>query len=54
MQATTLQLYSLSYSQAKTYIAAAVFILGNVIVPQLFHFIPGGGLFSYPSTFSPW
>jgi hypothetical protein len=51
MQATTLQLYSLSYSQAKTYIAAAVFILGNVIVPQLFHFIPGGGLIFLPIYF---
>ena len=30
-----IKLYSLGYKQAKTYLAAALFTLGNMIVPQL-------------------
>lgn len=33
-----IKLYSLGYKQAKTYLAAALFTLGNMIVPQLCHY----------------
>lgn len=48
---TTLKLYSLEYKEAKTYLTASLFILGNVIVPQLFHFIPQGGVIWLPIYF---
>ena len=40
---TTLRLYSLDYSNAKTYLMAALFVIGNVALPQLAHLMPGGG-----------
>ncbi len=48
---TTLKLYSLEYKEAKTYLTASLFILGNVIVPQLFHLIPQGGVIWLPIYF---
>lgn len=48
---TTVKLYSLEYKEAKTYLTASLFILGNVIVPQLFHLIPQGGLIWLPIYF---
>ena len=44
MKTTTIRLYSLDYSNVKTYFAAALFILGNLVLPQLCHLIPQGGL----------
>lgn len=38
-----IKLYSLGYKQAKTYLAAALFTLGNMIVPQLCHTVHMGG-----------
>lgn len=40
---TALKLYSLGYRQTKTYLAAALFTLGNMIVPQLCHTVNMGG-----------
>lgn len=40
---TTVKLYSLEYSNAKTYIVALLFIAGNILLPQLFHLLPQGG-----------
>lgn len=40
---TTVKLYSLDYSNAKTYAVAALFIAGNIVLPQLAHLIPDGG-----------
>lgn len=48
---TTLKLYSLEYKEAKTYLTASLFILGNVIVPQLFHLLPKGGVIWLPIYF---
>ncbi len=48
---STVKLYSLGYSELRTYLVAALFILGNIIVPQLFHVIPGGGLVWLPIYF---
>lgn len=43
MTTTTLKLYSLEYKDVKTYLAATLFVLGNLILPQLCHWIPNGG-----------
>jgi thiamine transporter ThiT len=51
MQATTLQLYSLRYSQQKTYWLTVAFIAGNILLPQMVHFIPRGGLIWLPIYF---
>ena len=51
MKTTTIRLYSLDYSNVKTYFAAALFILGNLVLPQLCHLIPQGGLTLLPIYF---
>jgi thiamine transporter ThiT len=51
MQTTSLRFYSLNYSQAKTYLLAAVFVAGNVVLPQLCHLVPQGGLTLLPIYF---
>ena len=40
---TTTKLYSLNYSNVKTYLFALLFIIGNVALPQLCHLTPYGG-----------
>lgn len=40
---TTVKLYSLEYSDVKTYLATSLFVLGNIALPQIFHLIPQGG-----------
>ncbi len=44
-------LYQLSYSQLKTYLIAAAFIVGNIALPQLCHLMPQGGLIFLPIYF---
>ena len=44
-------LYQLSYNQVKTYLLAALFIVGNIVLPQLCHLIPQGGLIFLPIYF---
>ena len=48
---TTLKLYALDYSQAKTYLLTFAFIAGNLILPQITHLIPRGGLIFLPIYF---
>lgn len=48
---TTAKLYSLTYDQAKTYLFALVFIVGNLVLPQIAHMVPGGGLTWLPIYF---
>ena len=43
MKAATTQLYAFSYREAKTYLIAALFIVGNILLPQLCHLLPKGG-----------
>lgn len=50
MQAT-LKLKSLPFSSLKTYMAAALFIVGNMLLPQLFHLMPDGGIIWLPIYF---
>ena len=40
---TTTKLYSLNYSNVKTYLFAVLFVVGNVALPQLCHLVPMGG-----------
>lgn len=51
MQTTSIKLYALNFSQAKTYIVAALFILGNIALPQLCHLVPQGGMILLPIYF---
>lgn len=51
MQTTTVKLYSLSYGNVRTYLAAFLFVLGNLAMPQLFHLIPQGGVIWLPIYF---
>ncbi len=49
--ATTTKLYSLSLANKKTYLFATLFIVGNILFPQLAHMIPQGGLIFLPIYF---
>lgn len=51
MQTPTLKLYSLGYSDAKTYLAALLFVIGNIVLPQLCHLMPHGGMTWLPIYF---
>ncbi|MCM1140086.1 MAG: ECF transporter S component [Muribaculum sp.] len=51
MQTSTVKLYTFGYSETRTYLVAALFIVGNITVPQLFHLIPKGGLIWLPIYF---
>ena len=42
------RLYALNYDEAKTYLWAAVFVACNLVLPQLFHLIPQGGVIFSP------
>ena len=44
MQTTSVKLYQLKAAQMRTYLAAALFILGNIMLPQLCHTVPAGGV----------
>ena len=47
MQATV-NLYTFDYSEVKTYMWAAVFVVCNLVLPQVFHLIPQGGIIFAP------
>lgn len=47
----TANLYTLSLRNTKTYLFAGVFILGNLLLPQLAHLIPQGGFIFLPIYF---
>ena len=44
----TVRLYTLNYDEAKTYMWAAVFVACNLVLPQVFHLIPQGGIIFSP------
>jgi hypothetical protein len=48
---TSAKLHSLSYRDVKTYLFAGIFIVGNILLPQLCHLIPQGGLIWLPIYF---
>ncbi|MDR0824043.1 MAG: ECF transporter S component [Prevotella sp.] len=51
METTTVKLYSFTYKEAKTYLFALLFIVGNIALPQICHLVPGGGLTWLPIYF---
>lgn len=51
MQTTSIKLYSLGYNETKTYLVAALFVLGNIALPQLCHLVPRGGMIWLPIYF---
>ena len=51
MQTESVKLYSLRYGEARTYIAAALFVIGNIALPQLCHLVPDGGRMLLPIYF---
>ena len=48
---STVNLYSLSYRNTKTYWFAILFITGNILLPQICHLIPNGGFILLPIYF---
>lgn len=40
---TSAKLYSLNYSNVRTYLFALLFVAGNIALPQLCHLVPSGG-----------
>lgn len=47
----SLKLHSLGFGSVRTYAVAAFFIIGNIIVPQIFHYVPQGGVTWLPIYF---
>lgn len=45
------KLYTLGLNNAKTYLIATVFVVGNLLFPQLAHLIPQGGFIFLPIYF---
>lgn len=48
---TAVKLHHLHYTNIRTYILAALFVAGNIILPQMIHFLPQGGLIFLPIYF---
>lgn len=48
---TSTAVCTLSYREAKTYAMAALFVAGNIVLPQLCHLVPQGGLVWLPIYF---
>ena len=48
---TTIRLYSLDWREMCTYMFALLFIAGNILLPQLCHLFPQGGLILLPIYF---
>ena len=49
--ATAIRLYSLGWREMRTYMFALLFIAGNIVLPQLCHLFPQGGLILLPIYF---
>lgn len=48
---TTVKLYAYGYREVRTYLAASLFVLGNIVLPQFFHLFPQGGVTWLPIYF---
>ena len=48
---STAAVSSLSFRESKTYVMSALFVAGNIILPQLCHLVPQGGLTWLPIYF---
>ncbi len=47
----TVSLYQLGFSELRTYLMAALFVVGNIVLPQMCHLMPQGGLIFLPIYF---
>ncbi len=47
----TVKLHVFQYNELKTYLMAALFVVGNIILPQVCHLVPNGGLTLLPIYF---
>ena len=45
---TSVKLYAFNYHEVETYLWAVVFVACNVVLPQVFHLIPQGGIIFAP------
>ena len=48
MTSIALQHSKYGFASLRTYLAAGIFIIGNIVIPQLCHLIPNGGLMLLP------
>lgn len=48
---STAKLYNYNFASVKTYLFATIFIAGNLILPQIAHFVPQGGFIFLPIYF---
>lgn len=48
---STARLYSLSYQNTRTYLFALLFVIGNILFPQLCHLVNLGGVIMLPIFF---
>ena len=51
MSSASLASQTYTFGNFRTYLAAAAFLCGNILVPQLCHLIPSGGLIFLPIYF---
>jgi hypothetical protein len=51
MSTSTVKLYNYNFTATKTYLFAAAFVAGNILLPQLAHLVPQGGLIFLPIYF---
>lgn len=51
MATTTVKLHAPGFGSASAYLATASFVLGNIVLPQLFHLLPQGGTTWLPIYF---
>ncbi len=51
MTESSVKLYQYGYRETKTYLLAMVFVAGNIVLPQLFHILPQGGMIWLPIYF---
>ncbi len=47
----TVKLYSYDYSDVRTYLSASLFVLGNLLLPQVCHLVSQGGMILLPIYF---
>lgn len=50
-ETSSAKFYTLAYRDTRTYLFAVLFIIGNVLLPQMCHLVPGGGLRWLPIYF---
>lgn len=48
---TSAKLYSLNFSNVRTYLFTLLFVVGNIALPQLCHLVPNGGVTFLPIYF---